>query len=131
MRAHAIAAAFLLITAGCTGGAPDMRVDPVILVERAALDRWTRGDAQGFLDLYTPETSSFDPGVRQITMDRYEMLNPKVQHHDEVAVLTFNLVNYGRQADGTEVVVNRWNVTEVYHRRGRTWRIIHSHWSRA
>ena len=125
------AVAVVLITIGCGRGAPDTRVDPVILAERTALDRLAQRDPKGFLDLYTPETSSFDPAVARIDMDRYEMLNPKVHHHDEVAVLAFNLVSYRRQSDGTEVVTNRWNVTEVYHHLGRRWTIIHSHWSRA
>jgi hypothetical protein len=45
------------------------------------------------------------------------------------AVLTFHLVSYRRQADGTEHVIAHWNATEVYARVNAGWRIVHSHWS--
>jgi ketosteroid isomerase-like protein len=63
------------------------------------------------------------------TAPRYEMINPKVQRHGDVTLLTFNLVNYGTLPDGLERVLSRWNSTEVYSRIGGTWKIIHSHWS--
>lgn len=58
-----------------------------------------------------------------------EMLDPKVQRHGDVAILTFNLVNYGKPGTGEESVVSRWNSTEVYSWSEGKWRIIHSHWS--
>jgi hypothetical protein len=63
------------------------------------------------------------------TDPRYDMIDPKVQRHGEVALLTFNLVNYGRLPGAPERVLSRWNSTEVYSRIGGTWKIIHSHWS--
>jgi ketosteroid isomerase-like protein len=57
------------------------------------------------------------------------MQNPKVQQQGDVAVLTFNLVNYRRQGDGSERRVARWNSTEIYGRIDGEWRILHSHWS--
>ena len=111
------------------------------------LDRWGRGDPQGFLETYAPEVTYFDPSedgrvdgldamkqllapvAGKIKIDRYEMLNPKVQGHGDVAVLTYNIVNYHRQPDGSEKASARWNSTEVYQRIGGRWRTIHSHWS--
>ena len=63
------------------------------------------------------------------TDPRYEMVDPKVQRHGDVALLTFNLVNYGKLPGAPERVLARWNSTEVYSRIGGTWKIIHSHWS--
>ena len=60
---------------------------------------------------------------------RYEMIAPKVQHHGDIALLTFNLINYGKLADRPEAVPTRWNSTEVYSRIAGKWRIVHSHWS--
>ena len=60
---------------------------------------------------------------------RYEMIAPRVQRHGDVAILTFNLVNYGRLPDRAESALTRWNSTEVYGRAGGKWKIIHSHWS--
>lgn len=119
----------------------------VIAMERAALDRWGNGDPQGYLEIMAPEVTYFDPGqdarvnghaamtallvpwTGKIAIDRYEMVNPVVQRHGDVAILTFNLVNYRNQPDGSEQPVIRWNSTEIYERSGGRWWIIHSHWS--
>lgn len=121
--------------------------EEIITLERAALDRWGRGDPQGYLEIMAPEVTYFDPNQSErvdglsamknlltpftgkIKIDRYDMINPKVQRHGDAAILTFNLVNYRRQADGTEQPIIRWNSTETYARLNGRWRIIHSHWS--
>lgn len=125
----------------------DIDAKQVIAVERAALDRWGKGDPQGFLQTYGPEVTYFDPfqerrvdGLDEmkdllapiagkVKVDRFEMLHPKVQRYGEVAVLTYNLVNYMRQADGSEKPTGRWNATTVFRRIDGKWRTIHSHWS--
>ena len=63
------------------------------------------------------------------TDPRYDMIDPNVRRHGDVALLTFNLVNYGKLPDAPERVLARWNSTEIYSRIGGTWKIIHSHWS--
>ena len=121
--------------------------DDIIAMERSALDRWGNGDPRGFLDIMAREVTYFDPiqdarvdgltsmnallvpWTGKIQIDRYEMLNPRVQRHGDVAVLTFNLVNYRKQPDGSERPVVRWNSTEIYSRVDGQWRIVHSHWS--
>ena len=146
-----------LVTAGAlalgAGGAPAQQAsrsttvsDTIIALERAALDRWGRGDPQGYVDTYGTAISYFDPytekrvdGMDNITamlkpiagkvkIDRYEMLNPLVQRYGEVAVLSFNLLSHVHNPDGSPRTV-RWNSTEVYRRIEGRWRIIHSHWS--
>ena len=119
----------------------------IIGLERAALDRWGKGDPRGFLEIMAPEVTYFDPGqdarvdglqrmhellipwTGKIKIDRYEMVNPKVQQHGDVALLTFNLLNYRNRPDGSEELFIRWNSTESYCRVDGRWRIIHSHWS--
>ncbi len=121
--------------------------DQILLLERAALDRWGKGDPSGFLDLYAADITYFDPGtatridghqamvdyyrpwVGKIEIARYEMLNPRMVVDGTMALLTYNLVNYVRDAHGVESVGSRWNSTTVYQRRGNTWKAIHSHWS--
>jgi len=56
------------------------------------------------------------------------MLNPKIQVHGEIAVLTFNLIDYSRDSQG-ELKTTGWNSTEVYKKMDDDWKIIHSHWS--
>ena len=111
-------------------------------MERAALNRWSKGDPSGFLEISAPDVVYFDPyvekrldgfgqlrqwyeGLRgQIRIDRYELLNPRVHCMESSAVLTFNFVSW---TDGKE---DRWNCTEVYRHSGEEWRIIQTHWSR-
>ena len=121
--------------------------DQIVMLERAALDRWGKGDPGGFLDVYSPEITYFDPvtatridghqamvdyyhpWIGKIHVARYEMLNPQVVVNGHMALLTYNLVNYIRDAQGVELVGTRWNSTTVYQRRGDSWKAIHSHWS--
>jgi uncharacterized protein (TIGR02246 family) len=148
-----LVAASLLLAAALAGCSASLRhqaardVDDVIALERSALDRWGKGDVEGFLSLYADEITYFDPlqdrrvdGVAtmralfapfagKFRIDRYEMLNPRVQRSGDVAILTYQIQNYARQADGTERPATRWNVTEVFRRSDRRWRTIHSHFS--
>jgi len=119
----------------------------ILMLERGALDRWGKGDPGGFLDVYAPDVSYFDPVTRsridgheamadyyrpwvgKIQIARYEMLNPSVIIDGNMALLTYNLVNYVRDAGGVESAGSRWNSTTVYQRRGQSWKAIHSHWS--
>ena len=121
--------------------------DTIIAMEKAALDRWGKGDPQGYLDIMDTDLTYFDPFQEKrldgldamkefikpfwgkIKVDRFEMLNPKVQRDGDMALLTFNLLSYVKQPDGTEKVVARWNSSELYRRIKGEWKIIHSHWS--
>lgn len=132
------------------GVSKDNLSEEIVALERSALERWITGDPQGYLNIYTPEVTYFDPfrekrvdGLeamktlfapmketkRPISDPRYEMIDPKVQRHGDVALLTFNLINYGKLPNQPETVLARWNSTEVYNRIGGQWKIIHSHWS--
>jgi len=120
----------------------DKDAGAIIAMERAALDRWGKGDPSGFLEICAPDVVYFDNNLDsrldgletltalyekirgQIHMDRYDLLNPKVQLCGDAAVLTYNFVGY---AEGK---AHRWNCTEVYRRSPNGWRIIQTHWSR-
>ena len=120
--------------------------DTVVAHERAALDRWGKGDPNGFLETYAPEITYFDPGIERridghsamteyllpftgkIKVARYEMIGTKVQRHGDVALLTYNLRSEAVKPDGKTVTV-RWNSTSVYARTGNAWKVVHSHWS--
>jgi uncharacterized protein (TIGR02246 family) len=123
----------------------------IISLERSALDRWIRADPDGYLSLYAKDATYFDPfrekrvdgldelkartaAMRGVTLPftepRYDMINPMVEVDGNVAVLTFNLVNYGKPSGSAkETVLARWNATEVYRKIDGAWRIIHTHWS--
>ena len=113
----------------------------IISMEQAALDRWGKGDPSGFLEISAQEVVYFDPFLERrldgldalsryyesirgkINIDRYELINPKVQLYEATAVLTFNYVSYCGEGRSF------WNCTEVYRRIDGRWRIIQTHWS--
>jgi uncharacterized protein (TIGR02246 family) len=123
------------------------RTDEVIALERGALDRWAKGDVGGFLEIYDDEITYFDPvtdrrvdGIEamhkwyapfagKFAIDRYELVNPKVQRYGDVAVLTYVVQNYNRDSAGNERPATRWNVSEVFQRSDGKWRTVHSHFS--
>jgi uncharacterized protein (TIGR02246 family) len=148
LSAALVLSASLLVTSPTTGVlAEQAREHEVIAVERAALDRWAKGDPEGFLTTYADEVTYFDPfqerrvdgrsALRALyaplagkfSIDRYEIMNPKVEQSGDIAVLSYNLQNFAKQPDGSEKVMNRWNSTAVFRRVGGKWRTIHSHWS--
>lgn len=130
--------------AACAGH----RVPPetIITLERQALDRWGRGDPQGFLETYAQDVTYFDPfqprrldGLDtmkalygpikgQVRVSHYEMLAPLLQQSGDLAVLSYNLVSHATSPSGEPLAV-RWNSSTVYRRSGGEWKIIHSHWS--
>jgi ketosteroid isomerase-like protein len=115
--------------------------DTILALERAALDRWGKGDPGGYLEINAPEVSYFDPFLDQridglealtawyqsiwgkVRIDRDEIVNPRVQVIGDAAILTFQFVSHGSEGS------KRWNCTEVYRRFGDAWKIVHSHWS--
>ncbi len=137
---------FTVAIAASWAGAENFKPETIIALERAALDRWGKGDPQGYLATYAPDVTYFDPEQQgrvdglgamkelygpltgKIKIDHYEMIGPKVQHRGDVAVLSYNLVSYAKRPNGGSVIV-RWNSTEVYGRIQGKWKIIHSHWS--
>jgi|SRR5579883_2685457 len=121
---------------------PELHPSDIILaMERAALDRWSNGDPDGFLEISDPGVSYFDPftaaridgldGLRalydqfrgKIHIDRYELLDPRVQLSGDVVVLTFRFDGHGSEG------IMRWNTTEIYKKGPAGWRIIHTHWA--
>lgn len=117
-------------------------------MERAALDRWSEGDPQGALDLYTDDITYFDPlqdkrvdGLEamkalyaaiagKFKIERYDMIDPKVQKVGDVAILTYNLVDHVVESpDGAVNIRLSWNCTAVYARVEGKWKAVHAHFS--
>jgi ketosteroid isomerase-like protein len=140
----------LIASAGgisCSRSTDDFQPETVVALERRALDRWGKGDPQGFLDIMASDQTYFDPMTAKridgqdalktyfapftgkIKIEKVEMIDPKVQRSGDLAVLTFNLVDYGAQVGDGPKTTARWNSTEVYQRLNGSWKIVHSHWS--
>ena len=120
--------------------------DPIIALERGALDRWVQGGPwrvpralRSRRDVFRPHArpargrpGRHDGAARAdqgtFKADGYEMIAPKVHRAGTMAVLTYNLVSRGRGPDG-KAMVARWNSTAVYAQVDGRWKIVHSHWS--
>lgn len=116
--------------------------EKIIALETAALKAWFDGNPTPYLDLYSNDFTYFDPAHERrldgwdrikelyesmrgtVKMDKFEILNPVVQHAGTMAVLTYNLHTSSGETVWKE------NCTEVYRLEGNNeWKIIHSHWS--
>lgn len=113
----------------------------ILEMERAAMERWGRGDPDGFLEISADDVSYFDPFTAtrldgldalrslynelrgKVHIDRFEFLEPRVQVAGDAAVLTFRFVSYGSEGS------MHWNTTEVYRKGPAGWRILHTHWA--
>ncbi len=113
----------------------------ILALEKAAMERWCKGDVEGYLDTSADEVTYFDPGTAKrlnglpelsklyrsfagkFHFDRFEFVDPKIQLSDDVGVLTYNLIAY---VDSKE---ERWNTTMVYQKVKGEWKIIHTHMS--
>ena len=100
----------------------------IIEIEKAALDRWWRGDPGGFLEISAPEVVYFDPykeervdcyralaafyeSIRgQVHFDHFELIKPLVQASVSLAVHSYNYISYSGDQKSC------WNYTEVYRR---------------
>lgn len=120
--------------------------EKIIALERTALDRWGKGDPQGYLETYAPDITYFDPardnradGIQamkdyltpitgKVKVARYEMIDPKVQAMGDAAVLSYQLISHAIMPDGSPFTA-RWNSTKVYKRIGSDWKLAHDHWS--
>jgi ketosteroid isomerase-like protein len=143
----AVTAMVSLSGASCGLGAHDDSPGSIIALERAALDRWGKGDPKGYYEIMASEETYFDPTTAKrvdgfealkahiapfdgkIAIDRYEMIDPKVQREGNVAILTFNLDDSGARIAGVDQGTQHWNSTEVFRRIDGNWKIVHSHWS--
>ena len=53
-------------------------LNELVALERSALDKWIRRDPQGYLDLYAPEVSYFDP-LSKTRLDGIDAVRAMVQ----------------------------------------------------
>jgi len=143
-RSLLVLSAAILVSAAAA--AQEFRPETIIALERSAMDRWGKGDPQGFVEIFADEVTYFDPSTERrvdgveamrklfapitglVKLSRYEILNPDVYCRGELAVLSYNLVTYGQRPDGAQQVT-RWNVSEAYAQLGGKWKIVHSHFS--
>src|SRR3977135_4397027 len=90
----------------CSRSTVDFQPETIVALERGALDRWGKGDPQGYFDIMASDQTYFDPMTAKridgqdalkkyfapiagkISIERVEMIDPKVQRSGDLAVLT-------------------------------------------
>lgn len=116
--------------------------DHLIGLEKAALDKWFRGDTSGYRQLWSERSFTYIDGVIEhrvndygsvmvfldgiegkLYAEHYDFCVPRVQFGADMAVLTYELY-----AD-TNLINMRYNCVEVFQKEGNEWRVIHSTWS--
>jgi len=126
---------------GVSSGNEDVAAT-IIALEKGAMELWSKGNPDGFLELTDEDVVYMDPyfdlklegkkaledyynSLRgQVNFDSCEMIRPVVQLTTELAVLIYNFTSTGKEGS------YRWNCTEVYRLNPEgEWRIIHTHWS--
>lgn len=119
----------------------------LLALEAAAMERWRKGDPNGFLDLSAPDVTYFDTGTprrlnsfkelraeykkreNKIFYDVMEFINPRVQDYGDTAVLTYQFFSTVLNPDGTIKERTPWNCSEVFAKIAGAWKIVHTHWS--
>lgn len=117
--------------------------DYIIGLEKAALDKWFKGDTSGYEQLWSKRSFTYFDGVvterindhatiaaflktidGKLFADSYDFRSPRVQFGSDMAVLTYQLY-----AD-TSLIDMAYNCIEVYQKEADgAWRVIHSTWS--
>ena len=118
-------------------------LETILAQDQAAFERWYKGDPWAYVGLMAEEMTYFSPFenrlidgkkaieaglapiVGQIQVPAFEILNPKLQLGEDIAVLEFNL----NENDQDGALMAGWKVTEVYRQMGDEWRMIHTHFS--
>lgn len=115
----------------------------IIGLEKAALDKWFKGDTSGYEQLWSKRSFTyFDAVVEKrvddhatiseflktiegkLFADSYDFRSPRVQIGQDMAVLTYQLFAK------TTLIDMEYNCIEVYQKEeDGQWRVIHSTWS--
>ncbi len=113
------------------------------LANEALTPYFDDSDTSKYARLFARDATYFDPNssgrlegnaigelfaayAGSIPPDRFEILDPDVTIHGDVAVFTYNLDTFSRE-DGS--VTSRWNTTEIPERSADGCDMTHAHWS--
>lgn len=117
----------------------------IISLERAALDKWFKGDTSGYRELWSEQSFTYFDGVNdhrvedhatiaqflqtidgKLHADTYDFRHPRVQFGmgKDMALLTYQLY-----AD-TNLIDMKYNCIELFRKEENgQWHVIHSTWS--
>lgn len=125
-------------------------VETILGLELAINERWNRGDVDGALEAHTEDVTYFDPLTERrlegrkeleayfrqfregkLNILRNELPNPQVivSSAGDLAVTTYNLINFVPEGKSGEMLGTTWNSTQVYRLISGEWRVVHVNWS--
>lgn len=115
----------------------------ILAMERQALDCWSAGDPPGFAVNCADDVTYFDDIAAQTRINglkemqnylkslvgkipphTYEIVDPKVQVYDNVAIVTLRYHSKIGDKSGPP-----WKATDVYRLTNGEWHVVHAHWS--
>ncbi len=113
-------------------------------MERQGLDHWAKGDPLGMSDNFADDITYFDDigahsrlnGLEEmqnylasldgkIPPHSYELVDPKVQIYDDIAILTLRYQSTSLDGEPDPP----WKATSVYRLIDSEWKVVHAHWS--
>lgn len=116
--------------------------DHLVGLEKAALDKWFKGDTSGYEQLWSKRSFTYFDGVvtkrvddhatiseflksidGKLFADSYDFRAPRVQFGEDVAILTYQLFAK------TTLIDMEYNCVEVFQKEDDDWHVIHSTWS--
>ena len=117
--------------------------DHIISLEKAALEKWFKGDTSGYAELWSKKNFTYFDGVvskrvddyqtisdflktieGKLFADKWDFVDPRVQIGKDMAVLTYQLFSK------TSLLDMEYNCIEVFQKEDDgVWRVIHSTWS--
>jgi uncharacterized protein (TIGR02246 family) len=123
---------------------PENIEQTILALDRQALDLLSKGDPLGFAELFAEDGTYFDDIGSQTRLNglteirnyfaslsgkipahKYEMVNPKFQIYDNIAILTYQY----RTTMPDNQPGALWKVTQIYHFTDDKWQLVHAHWS--
>jgi len=119
----------------------------ILSLEKSAMERWRQGDPWGWAEISAEDVIYMEPGLTKpiVGLEEYktylkqlegkvyyqgsEFIDPKVVTIGDAAVLTYNYRSTVTLPAKAPTDQTLWNTTEVYFRRDKQWKIVHTHWS--
>jgi len=148
MKNYILFLSFLLIFTTCDTNQNKPIIEEIeqiiLTLEQNALDSYSKGNPIDFSDNFAEDATYFDDIGAHMRLDsikeiksyfvsqdgkvpphNYELVNPKVQVYDDIAILTLRY--HSTSLDGEPAPP--WKATSVYRLLDGKWQVVHANWS--
>jgi hypothetical protein len=118
----------------------------ILAKEKDALNSWAEGSFTGYTKHFDEEVTFLDgigaqnridgllamrsytsklDSIGMIPKHRYELIDPKVQVYQDMAIITLQYHPYSLD----DKPLTKWKATSVYVLLDNDWKVVHGHWS--